>query len=184
MNSQDHSSGDRHTFAYEQAYIGKVEKKLKPMENFLSKFFSDLKLLGGALIINILALALTACVFLVPVQSVDLFNGLVADFDMTLVWFWISIVLFSGVVWYSTVISLYLHDLEGLKLRYSFKKQSEYEDGTVHENLINRLPYVFGGLVFIFVALGFVKKGVVDNDIGWIFLLTGLVISFSFLPSF
>ncbi|MEZ4686238.1 MAG: hypothetical protein R3B47_09275 [Bacteroidia bacterium] len=177
MNQKKSTRGSNAGFAYEQNYIGKVEARIDPVEGFLAKFFNDFKLLSGALIINILALALTAYVFLVPVQSVDLFNGLVADFDMTLVWFWVSIILFSLVIWYSTVISLYLHDLKGLKLSYAFfRKYSEEDLGRLQENLINRLPFVFAALVFIIVALGFSKAGVADNRIGWGFLLTGTLL--------
>lgn len=148
------------------------------LDNSLGRIFGNIRLLAGALIIGIIALVLIVYVFLVPVQSVDLFNGLVTDYDISLVFFWLSIVLLSLVIWYSTVISLYLADLNGVKIAW-FKPKEKTVEAHTHDTsstFINVLPYVFGFLVFLIVALGFRKKGVIDNNISWLFLATGAIV--------
>ncbi|MFK7969858.1 MAG: hypothetical protein AB8F95_05795 [Bacteroidia bacterium] len=156
----------------------KLESKIRPIDNVLGRAFSNIRLLSGALIITIIALVLILFVFLIPVQSVDLFNGLASDFDASLVWFWASIILLSLVIWYSTVISLYLHDLNGLELRWfrSRKKANKGHEGNDNDLIVNTLPYFFGFLVFVIVAMGFGKKEVVDNNIGWVFIVTGVLV--------
>ncbi|MEO1258637.1 MAG: hypothetical protein AAFZ15_07560 [Bacteroidota bacterium] len=134
--------------------------------NALHRFFHNTKLYIKALKINVLVFLLVYVVFIATSQSIDLFNGLIADQDFSaLILFWFSVTLLSIIMWYSSIHFLIRYDLRNI------------EKGSISQHKIVRwLPVVAGISTYLVILYGFNQEEVLENNMGWFYLIAGAVV--------
>lgn len=140
--------------------------KMYTFEQRLKAFFHDMRIIIGASMVNVVVLCVAFFSFCVPPQAKDLFNELVVQPGVA-IWFWFALTFLSLALWYSSVITLAMHDLTDL---------DDSGNGMDHDKLIKTTPYFFGVGIYVIAFLGFQAEGVADNNLGYFFLGTGLLI--------
>lgn len=126
-------------------------------------YLKDAWLYIKALKINIFGILLIGFVFLVPAQSIDLFNGLIADNPFPIFWFLLSVTVLSLVMWYSGLQSLILYDLSALGEAIPFNKA------------IRGILFLTYMSVFIICCIGFSRAAITSNYTGAFYLGFGLI---------